>query len=143
MTFRNLLVPVDFSEPSGRALAYARSLAAQFDATVHLLHVVPNVPDEWLARLTNTFPASVMESVERMCQLHLDDLAADEQIQHASMRVGRPHTEIVEYAKTHNIDLIVMGSHGRSGIAHAVLGSVAEKVVREATCPVLTVRDES
>ena len=140
MTLKNILVPIDFSETSDQALAYAQDLAAQFEATLHLLHVVRDPFDAWATGVMGDGPGPLTREVERGAAQRLDQLVAGDHRQHAITRIGQPHAEILEYVRTHSVDLIVMGTHGFGGIEHLVLGSVAEKVVRAATCPVLTVR---
>jgi nucleotide-binding universal stress UspA family protein len=144
ISLRRILVPTDFGEPSGKALLYARALGQAFGAALHVLHVVedpyivgaavhgylaavPDLRDRALAdgqrRLEEALPAA-----ERGPSLE------------ALVRMGNPCEEILRYARDKDAGLIVMGTHGRSGVAHLLLGSVAEKVVRSAPCPVLTVR---
>lgn len=133
--FSRILVPTDFSAPSDAALAYARGLAGTFDATLHLLHVVDN---EFLRPVV-----ADPYAIEAAALRKLHDRLTDEdhrrfRVQPAVERADAPADEIVSYARTHDIGLIVMGTHGRSGMAHLLVGSVAEKVVRTASCPVLT-----
>ena len=146
ITLKQILVATDFSEPSDAALAYGRELASRFGATLHVLHVVQNV-------YVNTFSAEnyiavapgLQEDIEDDARQRLHELVID------SDRSGPPTVPIIltamspapailEYAKNHDIDAIVMGTHGRGAFAHLVMGSVAERVVRFAPCPVLTVR---
>ena len=141
MALRNILAPIDFSEPSNRALAYARALANKYGAALYLLHVVRDTRD---APGTDTDRSrSLADEIERAARDRLDGLLAGERGERMITRIGQPHDEILGYARTHDIDLIVMGTHGYSGIEHMVLGSVAERVVRSAPCPVMTVRGES
>jgi nucleotide-binding universal stress UspA family protein len=138
-----ILVPTDFSDYSQQAIVYACELAKRFGAKLQLLHVVPP------PALPMPYVAPVSEEM-----LHLDEAAEREldawkvpaleqmaQVERV-VRTGVPFVEIVRHAKDNDVDLIVIGTHGRTGLAHALLGSVAEKVVRKATCPVLTVRPE-
>lgn len=136
--FTRILVPTDFSAPSDAALAYARGLAGTLDATLHLFHVVDN-----------TFLRAVVgdprdQETAALKQLQ-DRLTDEDRVRFRALPVvepsDEPADEIVSYARTHDINLIVMGTHGRSGMAHLLMGSVAEKVVRSASCPVLTLRD--
>jgi nucleotide-binding universal stress UspA family protein len=145
MTAKRILVPVDFSEQSGRALDCAKTLAGKFDASLHLLTVVPDPftlpnPSQWYVPA----PAGYIEGLRRDAEAHVNDLLtlADHARFNARCAVlfGDPSAKILEYVAIETIDLIVMGTHGRGGVAHALLGSVAEKVVRAAQCPVLTVR---
>ncbi|MCC6418240.1 MAG: universal stress protein [Gemmataceae bacterium] len=143
---RRILVPTDFSKHSETALKYAVSFAEKFGAEIHLLHVVQDfalfLPDAVTAGPPVLPPieqltASVREALARVVRDHnLEHFPI-----HAEAREGTPYHEIVGFAKEKEIDLIIMGTHGRGGLAHLLLGSVAEKVVRKAPCPVLTVRD--
>ena len=140
-----ILVPTDFSKYSQNALTYAAAFAENFAAELHLLHVVQNlaliIPD-----IIPVEP-SLVPSLEQMTDaVHtaFDRLIAENNLQpfviHRAVREGTPFYEIIQYARETNIDLIIMGTHGHSGLAHVLLGSVTEKVVRKAPCPVLTVR---
>lgn len=135
--FTRILAAVDFSAPSDAALAHARVLATAFDARLHLLHVLPNV----FLRAVVGDPRDIESTVvDRMLdRAHTGD-GREPRLVAAVERSDDPADEIVRYARTHAIDLIVMGTHGRRGVAHALMGSVAEQVVRGAPCPVLTVR---
>ena len=144
ISIKQILVPCDFSEGSEVALKYARELARAFAAKLHLIHVLEE-PLFYAAGPDFVPPTTgFYENLER----HLDDrlhslLSPEEtqqyQTQFATPR-GSPFVEIIQYAKSQGIDLIVMGTHGRGPIAHMLMGSVTEKVVRKAPCPVLTVR---
>jgi nucleotide-binding universal stress UspA family protein len=142
---RRILVPVDFSECSTNALTMAIELAVRFGAGLTLLHAQP-LP-------TYTFPDGVMplnptvlREMERSVQEELERLAGRAHLHQVPVRtqagIGPPSDEIVRYAAEMRADLIVMGTHGRTGLRRALLGSVAEKVVRHAPCPVLTVGPE-
>jgi nucleotide-binding universal stress UspA family protein len=134
---RNILVPTDFSETSNGALGYALGLARAFGAQLYLLHVPGGTGENFEAN----FPVGRFEGAPREWMsgfLNPGEIArlAPEY----AVRIGVPAEEIVRYADARNIDLIVMGTHGRTGVAHLLMGSVAERVVRTAPCPVLTVR---
>jgi nucleotide-binding universal stress UspA family protein len=136
---KRILVPTDFSEASEAALRYAIELARGFDAELHLL----NVPEHPGEAAEAEYPIGIFENMrnaayDRLGQLLTAEGAGEMRSQFA-MRLGAPHEEITRYAADHEADLIVMGTHGRSGLAHAIMGSVAEKVVRKAPCPVLTI----
>lgn len=141
MEIRNILVPVDFSETSGKALRFALGLAEKWKATVHLLNVVPVPAYPPVVMVgsfdTTRFEAGLREEAERQ----LKELAGPHGQRIAGTRVvaGEPFWEICRAAEERRSDLIVMGSHGRTGMAHVLLGSVAERVVRHASCPVLVV----
>ena len=141
----NVLVPTDFSEPSASALAYGREFARAFGARLHVLHVVensmmfvgPEAVGVDLARLQTELDAAARTALERT-------VAAEDREQLNAATVVRSGTstafEIARYAEEAVIDIIVMGTHGRGPLGHLLMGSVAEKVVRIAPCPVLTVR---
>jgi nucleotide-binding universal stress UspA family protein len=141
---QNILVPTDFSEPSQSALKYARAFAEQFNAAIHVMHVLE---DPFLYAPTSEgymVPPHLAEEMEASARERLDSaLSAEDRTQfrvQCLLKRGSPFVEIVRYARESGIDLIVLGTHGRGPIAHMLLGSVAEKVVRKAPCPVLTVR---
>ena len=145
-TISRILVPTDFSPPSDAALIYAKALA-RFGASLHLLHVLDDVLTGGVltADVGGPMPLGVdgvrhSDAGTRLCDL----LSRDEVTRfHARSSVvfGATSPSITRYAAEHDIDLIVMGTHGRTGAAHAPIGSVAERVVRTAPCPVLTVRE--
>ena len=143
ISLKRILVPTDFSEPSSRALTYACELARRFSAELHLLHVAvpPVMPTPYMGTVGDE-----IFHPEKAAQKHLDAMENPEFESVAPIervvRTGTPFVEIVRHAKENDIDLIVMGTHGRTGLVHALIGSVAEKVVRKAPCPVLTVRPE-
>lgn len=144
--FARILVPTDFSPPSAAALAAAKALAAQFGAAIHVIHVLndPYATAAFASDVYGYLPAGLKESWHREAQTHLDALLAPAEREQFRVKTdvvfGSPATGIVDYARDHAINLIVMGTHGRGGVAHLLIGSVAERVVRTAECPVLTVR---
>ncbi len=140
---RHILVPVDFSDCSLHALEYALRFAQQFGSRVTLLHVVEPAlhPDSYLIApafdgTNQNLLQAARERLEDICEkrvgtrLHADTL----------VRMGRAYSEIPDTAKALGADLVVLGTHGYSGMKHVLLGSTAERVVRNAPCPVLTVR---
>ena len=142
----HILVPVDFSVHAEGAIEFAVTIAQRFGGTVELLHVVedPFVSGAWSAE---AFTPNIPELLNQMtagAQRRLDSMtaaAADKGIPLTTKVVtGEPSHTIVEYANAGAFDLIVMSSHGRTGLTHLFLGSVAERVLRTAPCPVLTVR---
>jgi nucleotide-binding universal stress UspA family protein len=141
-----ILVPTDFSEPSEAALDYARAIARQFGATLHVLHVVeaPFVTGPFSAEMYIPEAPSVQAELIQDATLKLARrvLPSDKARYGATKEiiVGLAAKTIVQYAGEQKFDLIVMGTHGRTGLAHLLMGSVAEHVVRAAPCPVLTVR---
>ena len=145
IALKNILLATDFSEPSGAALEYAKSLAEAFGASVHVLHVLEDLAAHaWTTEVYVAALPGVHEEMERQARERLETVfTAEERARyraHPELRTGSPFVEIVRYAREQQIDLIVMGTHGRGPIAHMLLGSVAERVVRKAPCPVLTVR---
>ena len=133
----DILVATDFGEASDVAIEYGRALARTFGSSLHLLHVMEN-------RFLRPSPVDPHQlttaTASRLSQRLTDD---DRSALHATAVLetsDSPAEEIVKFAKAHNIDLIVMGTHGRGAMARVLVGSVAEKVVRTAPCPVLTVR---
>jgi nucleotide-binding universal stress UspA family protein len=137
IVLKHILVATDFSPASDAALTYARALATRFGATLRVFHVAEN----HFMRPTSTDPRDLVMSAERRAE-HL--LTADDR---ASLRAqavvetsDHPADAIVHYAKSEGIDLIVMGTHGRGALAQVLVGSVAERVVRTAPCPVLTIK---
>lgn len=141
---QRILFPTDFSTNSATAAKYACELATRFDAELHLLHTLEvhaTVTPEFSMGLA--LPSRIAESraaVEKALGEVLDpQWSVGRKLVHAILE-GSPKVEIVRYAREQDIDLIVLATHGRTGLAHVVLGSVAENVVRTAPCPVLTVR---
>jgi nucleotide-binding universal stress UspA family protein len=133
--FTRILVPTDFSKPSDAALAHARRLATNTGATLHLLHVVDNMFLRAVLGDPHDYEAAALRQLQERA------LADGKSSVLAVERSDEPADEITSYARTHGIDLIVMGTHGRGRMAHLLLGSVAEKVAQTAPCPVLTMRD--
>ena len=138
-----ILLPSDFSEFSAEATKYACALAEQFQAELHLLHVQESVvvPEYYGLRIDwESLTQEAKEAAEAQMEKVLAPSWSEEKAVVKAFAEGTPFLEIIRYAKEHEIDLIVIGTHGRSGVAHMLMGSVAEKVVRKAPCPVLTVR---
>lgn len=133
----NVLVAVDFDDASMVALTYARTLATNFGARLHVLHVLENP----FLRAVGNDPRVIEAGVTRRLA---DSLTPEDRQALAAVAAVRksdsPADEIVKYAQDEQIDLVVMGTHGRPGVTHLLMGSVAEKVVRSAPCPVLTIR---
>jgi nucleotide-binding universal stress UspA family protein len=143
-----ILVPVDFSSHSDRAFRYALRLASRFGASVELIHVVDNpiASGTWTAE--EVYVPDLLEMLDRLlreAERRLATLkfaaAGDGVSVETRVLTGQPAHTIVEHAETGGFDLVVMGTHGRTGVSHLFVGSVAERVVRRAPCPVLTVRD--
>jgi nucleotide-binding universal stress UspA family protein len=140
---RNILVPTDLSEGAEEALDYACELATKLGATIHLLNVI-GIPAMGVPELGVALTSTVIDSLIADNQRSLDALVARKrakaQIGQVLLKTGDARDAINQAAKELGCDLIVMGTHGRRGISRALLGSVAETVVRSAPCPVLTVR---
>jgi nucleotide-binding universal stress UspA family protein len=138
-----ILVPTDFSDCANRAVAYASELAKRFGAELHLLHVVqpPVAAYAYAAPLPEDVLHPEVPAEKELEALEVPNVGQISRIER-SIRTGTPFVDIVRYAKENDVDLIVIGTHGRTGLTHMLLGSVAEKVVRKASCPVLTVRLE-
>ena len=143
MIVQHVLVPLDFSTTADRALEYAMALAQHLQARLTLLHVLDMTPvtmDEMPPGMTATFLETQETEAQHLLQASL------ERVQRAGLQgdsllvQGTPTQTIVDTAGEQQVDLIIMGTHGRTGLAHVFLGSVAEHVVRQAPCPVLVTR---
>ncbi len=141
--FKKILCPVDFSEFTKDVVAYAADISRQYGAELHVLHVIPNLtyftPYESFLTPENlvAMEKNIQDEVDRDFKEVLSAVDIDVR---KVVRTGVAFVEIIDYAKTEGIDLIVMGTHGRSGIEHILIGNVAEKVVRKSPCPVMTIR---
>jgi len=144
MDIRHILAPTDFSDYSKKALSDALELAQTFGAKLSLLHVIepPPYPIEGFA--PSAVGADLLGDLERQASAELAQVLPD--AQEATIEVtravaiGAPSQTIVETAEAEHVDLIGMATHGRTGLSHLLIGSVAERVVRTAPCPVLTIR---
>lgn len=141
---KNILAPTDFSDVSNSAAGYAAKLAVATGARLHLHHIVPDVMDGRSAVETPHL-GHALDDAEKEGNAKLKELLSEHEKAALSLTsyvgFGPPADEITEYAGKNDIDLIVMGTHGRSGLEKMWLGSVTEKVLRHATCPVLVVRE--
>ena len=146
IALKNILVATDFGEASDVALTYGRELATRFGATLHVLHVAENIYiNAFGAESYAAMAPKLQEELEASARRQLDELLIDSDhsgppTTRSILTSSSPAYAIVDYAKENNIELIVMGTHGRGALAHLVMGSVAERVVRLAPCPVLTIR---
>jgi nucleotide-binding universal stress UspA family protein len=145
---KRILVPTDFSEHSEHAAAYAIELARQYGANeIHCIHV-SDIPADLLATSAYYMTGPSEQFVEQVRDEGRKGLDAFVKKNFKDVPVkavfleGRPFVEIIRYARENEIDLIVISTHGRSGLKHALFGSVAEKVVRKAPCPVLVVKQD-
>lgn len=145
LAFQRIIVPVDFSVHSERAFEKALDFARQFHSELVLVHIVEQViyPGDWMyppVAMSDAAQERRQEIAEKLKQLALGTGVKTREF----VRLGRAWQEIVEIAKECKADLLILATHGYTGLRHALLGSVAEKVVRHAPCPVLVVRaDES
>jgi universal stress protein A len=140
---KRILVPIDFSEFSEHALDFAVELAGKLDATIHLIHAisipaigVPELGAAWSPTMIDDLVTSGTKAMTKLA----DDRRKVARIGEAVVQLGDPRDLILKAAADLHADLIVMGTHGRRGIRRALLGSVAEAVVRTAPCPVMTIR---
>jgi universal stress protein A len=145
VNLRKILVPLDFSAHSRKALNYAVKLAGQFGSEVTIINIVaPVIYAEGMV-----LPAA-MENLDRVSEEHAQaelDKIAEEVRSHnvkcdTHVLLGHPSDEIVNYAKKHETDLLLITTHGRTGLQHFLLGSTAERILRHAPCPVMVVRDQ-
>jgi universal stress protein A len=146
IALKKILVGTDFSQPSAVALEYGRHLARTFNASLHVLHVVEFMSARYYVDAGYIDFSDLQKRLEESARQELDAAVTDDDRRTlratAAIRTsGAPARAIVEYAADEGIDLIVMGTHGRSGVSRVLMGSVAERVVRTAPCPVLTVHD--
>ena len=142
MELKKILIPTDFSDHSDQALRWGVSLAEKYSALMLLLHVIPPAMEE-VSTHGSASEEIIMEleaKVEaRLYEIALTDLDDTRPVE-VKIAVGKPAEEILRVAGEEEVDLIVMGAHGHSGLAHVLLGSTAETVLRTAPCPVFTVR---
>ncbi|ETX00374.1 universal stress protein [Candidatus Entotheonella palauensis] len=143
MTAKHILVPTDFSAYADHALAYAIELATALRARLTLLHVFhlsPLTVGEVPPAVLNTVLQEIETDAQKQTQIALDRIQQAGLQGDSAIVEGLPFQTIIDAAKDKDIDLIVMGTHGRTGLTHVLMGSVAEKVVRLAPCPVLVTR---
>ncbi len=148
---QQVLFATDFSEYSHQARDFACQLAEKFGARLHVIHVVHNLAIEvpefgmglafpgYLENLSEVKHELAAKAQVTLAKELTENFKEDHNVLFA-IQFGIPDVEIVKYANQNAIDLIVMGTHGRSGISHVLVGSVAERVIEKATCPVTTVR---
>jgi nucleotide-binding universal stress UspA family protein len=144
-SWKRICCPIDFSDASRAAMEVAADLARRNEATLVLLHAYP-IPGYTFPDGSVVASPRMMQELADQAQKHLDEWRAEAEKLVGAPRVraekaiGEPAAEILAFAKSSGQDLLVLGTHGRTGLEHALMGSVAERVVRKAHCPVLTVR---
>jgi len=145
IALKHVLVATDFGEPSDAALLYGRDLARSFGARLTIFHVVDDLTTRYSVDMYPAGFADMQRDLEQEARTRLNEVVTDEDREQLGARVAVYTSNavaptIVGYAKDTAADLIVLGTHGRGAVSHLFMGSVAEKVVRTAPCPVLTVR---
>ncbi len=142
--FKHILYATDFSESSGPAADYACYLARLSGAHVHVLHVVSELADERKSMVQPEAFSILEREVEKQAVTEMEAFCRDKFAGKATysteVMLGKPFQQILQLAEQGKMDLIVMGTHGRTGLEHVIVGSTAERVVRRAKIPVLTVR---
>ena len=140
ITLKNILVATDFSEPAEVATDYGQDLARSYAATLHVMHVIEDMLAMYAPELGFAIP-SIEQNIEAAVQRDLDEVTSrgGESFRTVVTRASNVSHAITEYAKANAIDLIIVGTHGRGAVSRFLMGSVAERVVRTAPCPVLTV----
>ena len=147
MEIHRILAPTDFSDLSKQGLKSALELAQSFGAKLVLIHVVEPPPYPVEGLIPSPLGATLLDDLERQASQELARMRVDTQGSAVDVErrvvVGIPYRKIVEVAEEEKADLLVVTTHGRTGLVHLVMGSVAEKIVRTAPCPVLTIRPTS
>ncbi len=146
MEIKKILFPTDFMEGSAQAIPYAVDLAKKYGAKLHVIHVIHEVtrttglyvPHITFDELYKSMEAEAEKEIQRV---YLEELRGLGDVEYAVLK-GIPYEEIINYAEQNGMDMIVMGTHGRKGLDRLFFGSTAEKVVKGAKCPVLTVRSK-
>ena len=139
--FQKILCPVDFSATSGHAFVYAAAIAQQFRAELILLHVIEEIPAlPAVGGMPTADPSAQLESYARVEMAKLAAGATSGASVRAEIVRGKSHSAVLKFAKENSVDLIVIGKHGRSHLDYFLFGSMTERVIRRATCPVLVVQ---
>lgn len=145
-SIRNILVTTDLSELSAVAFEHASTLELLTGAKVHVLHVIedaPKRPSKTREKRARTPPRIREASLKRKMQKFLTEQGIDYRSLRLIVRRGHPHREVVRYTREAKIDLVIIATHGRTGFAHMLMGSIAEKIVRLSPVPVLTVKPKA
>jgi nucleotide-binding universal stress UspA family protein len=145
---KRILVPTDFSEPAAAALKWATTLAREFEGQLYLLHVVPEpYAYPWGSELSTMPLTDILAESEKSAEERMHQLAAETKLplDRVVTRavIGTPVDQILATIAEHNIDLVVLGTHGRGMVGHLLLGSVAERVIRRSPVPVLTLHGDA
>ncbi|MBI5788409.1 MAG: universal stress protein [Candidatus Schekmanbacteria bacterium] len=145
INLKNIMVPVDFSEDSRKALTYGISLAGNYRAKLHIVNIIDDrIYDDNLFMVYAE--QEIRDNRQKVVQGKLDEMLTEAKNLHPeveainAVQFGIAFVAIIKYARDNDVDLIIMGSHGHTGIAHVLIGSTTEKVVRKAPCPVLVIR---
>lgn len=144
MNVKMILFPTDFSEGSDNALPYAADMAKHYGAKLYLLHVIQDIVEATGWYVPHVSLDELYRDIEKNAAKEMDRYGIEEfrgfkDIERIVVK-GRPYEEILKFARENKADLIVIGTHGRKGLDRVIFGSTAEKVVRDAPCPVLSVR---
>jgi nucleotide-binding universal stress UspA family protein len=144
MQFRHILAPTDFSEYSKQAVTSALEWAQKFGAKLTILHVIELPPYPVEGYVPPSVSTTFMDDLERQATTDLAQLVPEAENAGVAVArvaaVGTPYRKIIDLAEAEQVDLIVMATAGRTGFSHLIMGSIAERVVRTASCPVLTIR---
>ncbi len=145
--FKKILIPMDFGDHCEEVLQCASILADKFESEIHLLHVIEDLaalasgPDGFFRMPSDTEQELIKHAGKQLEEYKIPNgLKVACKVTHVTD--GIPFVQIIKYARENEIDLIVMGTHGRTALSHMLMGSVAEKVIRKSPCPTLTVRPE-
>ena len=144
---KNIIVPTDLSKLSAGAFSYAKDLAERMDAAIHLIYVLENTLPFSVSYHQEDSKENIFRKMEDDARLLLkeaaEDLREDSSLNVIEvLRKGIDYEEIIKYAAENNGDLIVIATHGRTGVMHSLMGSVAEKVIQYAKCPVLVIKPD-
>jgi nucleotide-binding universal stress UspA family protein len=146
MQFRHILAPTDFSDYSKQAVASALELAKKFSAKLSILHVVELPPYPVEGYVPPSVSVTFLEDLERQASQDLAQIVPEAESAGVEVvrqvAVGSPYRKILDLAEAEHVDLIVMATAGRTGFSRLIMGSIAERVVRTASCPVLTIRPQ-